>query len=103
MDLVDAVYAVTSTFPKSELYGLSHQMRKAASSIPSDIAEGRGRRTKPDYRHFLFEARGGAQELETQIEIARRQNFIEPEKAEELIKLVHRVGSLINGVLRSLE
>jgi four helix bundle protein len=103
MDLVDEIYRATQSFPTSEVYGLSAQMRKAASSIPSDIAEGRGRHTKPDYRHFLYEARGGTQELETQIEIAMRQKFLKPEHAQRLIALVHRVGQLINGLLRSLE
>ena len=102
MDLVDAIYDATRSFPQSELYCLSSQMRKAAISIPSDIAEGRGRHTLPDYRHFLYEARGGTQELETQIEIAIRQNFIDTQRGSQLIALVNEVGRLINGLLRSL-
>ncbi len=103
MDLVDAVYDAVRSFPASELYCLSAQMRKAAVSIPCDIAEGRGRHTKPDYGHFLYEARGGTQELETQIEIATRQKFIEAQRGGELMELVHEVGRLINGLLRSLD
>ncbi|GAC1431314.1 MAG: hypothetical protein NVSMB68_03640 [Thermoanaerobaculia bacterium] len=102
MDLVDAVYGVTRSFPSSETFGLTAQMRKAAGSIPSDIAEGRGRHTTADYRHFLREARGGLQELETQIEIATRQNYIESRLAQTIIDQVHEVGRLINGLLRSL-
>jgi four helix bundle protein len=102
MDLVDCIYQEVRSFPKSETFGLSFQLRKSASSIPSNIAEGRGRHSTPDYRHFLRQARGSAQELDTQIEIAMRQGFIAETRARELMKLANRVGQLINGLLRSL-
>jgi four helix bundle protein len=103
MDLVDAVYDATRSFPRSEIYGLSSQLKKAAISIPSDIAEGRGRHTLPDYRHFLYEARGGTQEVETQVEIAVRQRFIDAQQGQRLIALTHEVGKLINGLIGSLK
>jgi len=102
VDLVDVIYEVTASFPNRETYVLSAQLRRAANSIPSDIAEGRGRHTKADYRHFLYMARGGTQEVETQIEIARRQKFITSQRAVELISLVHEVGKLINSLISSV-
>lgn len=77
-------------------------MRKAAVSIPSNIAEGRGRHSIPDYRHFLHQARGSTHEIETQIELARRLKFTTDEIAEKLIDLAHQTGKLINGLLGSL-
>lgn len=101
MDLVDAVYkVVNSSFPQSELYGLSAQMRSAARSIPSNIAEGRGRHSIPDYRHFLYQARGSLHEVETQIDMAQRQKFIDERNATELMKLANEVGRLVNGLIR---
>jgi four helix bundle protein len=103
MDLVDAIYAVTSKFPGSELYGLASQMKKAANAIPSDIAEAKGRYTIPDQRHLYREARGSAQELETQIEIAMRQKFVPQERGAMLIAQTQEVCRLINGLIGSLE
>lgn len=102
MDLVDSIYDAVRVFPKTELFGLTQQMKSAAKSIPCNIAEGRGRYSIPDYRHFLREARGSAHELETEIEIAKRQKFMTQETAHELIKRTHEVCRLINGLLRSL-
>ena len=102
MDLADAGYVAVRTFPKFELFGLSDQMRSAAVSIPSLIAEGRGRHTRRDYAHFLYQARGSAHELETQIEIAVRQEFMTREVGRRLIKQSYEVGKLINGLLRKL-
>jgi len=75
MDLVVAVYALTEQFPKSEIYGLTSQIRRSAVSIPSNIAEGRTRGTRKDYRQFLIIAYASGAELETQIEIAKRLSF----------------------------
>ena len=103
MDLVDEIYSAVREFPRSELFVLGYQMRKAAGAIPSDIAEGRERHTVADQRHFYREARGSTQELETEIEIAIRQNFIAPDKGQRLIERTQEVGRLINGLLRTLE
>lgn len=70
-----AIYKLTENFPKSEIYGLTSQMRRAAVSIPSNIAEGKMRGTRKDYRHFLLNAYGSGAELETQIEIAKQLCF----------------------------
>ncbi|PIZ95621.1 MAG: four helix bundle protein [Candidatus Magasanikbacteria bacterium CG_4_10_14_0_2_um_filter_37_12] len=72
MDLVVEIYKITEDFPKSELYGLTSQIRRAAISIPSNIAEGKTRNTKKDYRHFVIIAFASGAELETQIELAKR-------------------------------
>ena len=103
MDLVDTIYEITATFPKTEIYCLAAQMKKAAIAIPSDVAEGRGRYTIPDQRHLYREARGSTHELETQVEIAQRQKFITTERANLLIERTQEVGKLISGLIRSLE
>jgi len=72
MDLVVGVYKLTENFPREELFGLTSQMRRCAISIPSNIAEGRGRGTRKDFIQFLRVALGSANELQTQIEIAKR-------------------------------
>jgi four helix bundle protein len=102
MDLVDAVYAAARFLPKSELFELTHQLKSAASSIPSNIAEGCGRHTLADQRHFYRQARGSVYELQTQIEIARRQRFVTAGIAVDLRDRSNEVGRLINGLLRSL-
>ena len=97
MDLVVGIYKLTDNFPKSEIYGLTSQMRRCSVSIPSNIAEGRGigKGSKKDYRHFLIIAYGSGKELETQIEIAKRLQF---NKNSDFIK----VDSLLNEVMRML-
>ena len=95
MDLVVGIYEITETFPKTEIYGLTSQIRRAAVSIPSNIAEGKNRDTRKDYRHFLMIAYGSGAELETQIEIAKRLSF-----SKNLDYT--RVDGLLNEVMRML-
>ena len=76
MDLVMDIYRITGSFPSSELYGLSSQMRRCAVSIPSNIAEGAGRRNTKEFIQFLYISNGSLSELETQIEIAFRLNYM---------------------------
>ena len=102
MDLVDSVYIAVRDFPKSEMFALTQQMKKCASSIPSNIAEGRGRYTNPDQQHFYRQARGSIYELQTQIEIARRQHLMFDDVASDLTDRANEVGRLINGLLNSL-
>jgi four helix bundle protein len=102
MALVRDTYRAVKKFPASEQYVLSEQMRKAAISIPSNIAEGQGRWTLPDYRKFLREARGSTLELQTQILIAKDQDYLTHDEADTLIARSDEVGRLINGLLRSL-
>jgi four helix bundle protein len=102
MDLVDDVYTVVRCFPREELFGLGRQMRDAALSIPSNIAEGSGRGSDIEYRRFVRIARASTFELQTQIEVARRQHFITNEQARALDENASEVAKTINGLLRAL-
>jgi four helix bundle protein len=102
MDLVTAVYQITASFPKEELYGLISQLRRAAVSIPSNIAEGQGRRGKAEFRHFLRQASGALMELETQVMIAERLCYISPESASHVLHGSAEVGRILNGLINSL-
>ena len=102
MVLVDAVYRTVRRFPREELFVLSAQMRSAAISIPCNIAEGCGRWTAAEQRQFGRHARGSVLELQTQIEIARRQHFINDQEGEALTAASAEVGRLLNGWLRKL-
>jgi len=102
IELVDDVYAAVRLFPREELFVLSAQMRRAAISIPSNIAEGWGRWSRAEYRQFVRDARGSALELQTQIVIAMRQKFVTGEVAKRLDEKAERVGKLLNGLLRTL-
>lgn len=96
MDLVVAVYELTEQFPKSEMYGLTSQMRRCTVSIPSNIAEGRRRGSRKDYRHFLIIAYGSGAELETQIEIAKRLPFGTNLNYNKLDSLLIEVMKMLN-------
>jgi four helix bundle protein len=102
MDLVDAVYAAARGFPNSEQFCMSFQFRKAALSIPLNIAEGRGRATNADQRHFLVQARGSVAEVDTLIQVAQRQGFLTDGQSAELGDLTAEVGRLVNGLIKSL-
>lgn len=99
MDLVYLTYELTQAFPKHELYGLTNQMRRAAVSVPSNIAEGKGRSTDKDMSLFLCHARGSLFELNTQVLIAQHLDYMRPEEAEAAGKLVAEVGRLLNGLI----
>jgi len=103
MDLVQLVYRMTALFPKEEVYGLSMQLRRAAVSIPSNVAEGQGRRTTREFLRFLSIAHGSLRELETQVAISRRLDYIDSRKESELSELAAEVGRLLNGLIKSLE
>ncbi len=100
MTLVTEVYFLTEDFPREEIYGLTSQMRRASVSIPSNIAEGRLRGTRKDFRHFLLNAYGSGAELETQIEIGKRlpktQNLNYNKIDNLLIEVMKMLNSLIN-------
>ena len=102
IQLVVSVYAITENFPKSELYGLTSQMRRAAVSIPSNIAEGKRRGSVKEFRHFLFNAFGSGGELETQIEIAKRLPFGKNLDYATVDKLVDEVMRMLNRLVTNL-
>jgi four helix bundle protein len=87
MDLVVLVYRVTTKFPHHELYGLTGQLRRSAVSVPSNIAEGQGRRTKRDFQNFLSIAHGSLRELETQVLIGQRLTYIDDNDVSQLLDL----------------
>jgi four helix bundle protein len=103
MQLAREVYRQTSTLPKSEIFGLQSQMRRAAVSVPSNIAEGHGRLSDHLLRVFLAQARGSLYELETQIQLCHDLGFIQPAAAKELVELCNEVARMINGLLKSLK
>ena len=76
MDLVALVYQLTNDFPDTEKFGLTNQLRRASVSVPSNIAEGAGRKSKKEFIHFLYIALGSLNEIETQLEISKRLNYI---------------------------
>lgn len=103
VDLVEAVYRASASFPKEEVYGLTSQIRRAAVSVPSNIAEGQARNTTADFLHFLSIARGSLKEVETQVIIARRLGYIDAQKESELTNLTEEVSRLISGLTNSLK
>jgi four helix bundle protein len=102
VDLVVEVYKATKGYPQEERFGLALQMRRAVVSIPSNLAEGQGRSTRKDYVHFLHIARGSIQELETQIIVSEKLEFLSKETRDALLALIGEVGRLVNGLIRSL-
>ena len=103
LTLIDTVYEITTVFPKTELYGLTIQMRRAASSIASNIAEGHGRRTSGEFVQFLCNARGSLCEVETQIVIARQLRYITGDQETQLGTQTDRLGRILNGLIASIE
>ena len=102
MDLVTAVYRATSSFPKDELFGLTSQLRRAAVSIPSNIAEGQGRLSEKEFRYFLGQARGSLMEVETQLQIAENLGYLEKDPKRTLMEACAEVGRILNGLLASV-
>ena len=102
MDLVDLVYKMMRCFPKEERFRLCDQLSRAVVSVPSNIAEGNGRGTKQDYAHFLSIARGSLYETMTQLEIARRQCYVDDiTQAESLADEIRRMlGSLVSKLTK---
>jgi four helix bundle protein len=95
------VYEITRLFPDDERFGLVIQLRRAAVSIPSNIAEGRGRGTKKDFAHFLTQARGSLYEVETQIEFANELHYINAADAA-LLKACDELSRVLNGLINSI-
>jgi four helix bundle protein len=103
MDLVTETYRATQKFPKEEIYGLTSQIRRAAVSIPSNIAEGQGRLSRGEFKQFLGHARGSVFELESQILIAFHLGYLDSEETGHLRSRITEVGRILNGLLKSLD
>ena len=102
MELSAAVYMVTRVFPADERFGLTNQLRRAAVSVPSNIAEGRGRLTQREFLHFLGIARGSALEVETQLELAMTLGFGSRGELEATQRLAMEVGTILNASIATL-
>ncbi|TWU06910.1 hypothetical protein CA54_53130 [Symmachiella macrocystis] len=102
MDVVEAVYRATSTFPADERFGLTQQLRRAVVSVPSNIAEGQGRKSTNEFIHFLSIAKGSLCEVETQLIITQRLGYLQNELLDQLLTQSDEVGRIMNGLTRSL-
>ena len=95
------IYELTEKFPAREVYGLSHQLRRAAVSIPSNIAEGQARFSKRDFAHFLRQAMGSLAEVETQLLLSQRLNYLKAAETEKPLAACSELGKILNGLIYS--
>jgi four helix bundle protein len=102
MVLARRAYSLSQGLPKSEAYGLLSQIRRAAVSVPSNIAEGHGRLTDSQFRHFLGNARGSLYEMQTQLELAGDLGYLDQKLVQELIDQGWEVARIINGLVSAL-
>lgn len=102
IELVTDIYRQTTRFPDHERFGLTSQLRRAAVSVPSNIAEGQGRLTRGEFRQFLGQARGSLLEIDTQITIAHELGYLRDHECECLLNRTGEVGRMLNGLLDSL-
>lgn len=103
IDFVTEIYRTTEAFPKDEIYGLLSQIRRAAVSIPSNIAEGNSRRSKPDYVQFLKISRGSCAEVETQLIISKNLKFLNENEHLKLNEKIIEISKMLNGLINSLQ
>lgn len=102
MDLVELVYQLTNTFPKEEMYGLTSQIKRSAISVPSNIAEGAGRRSNAEFANFLTISIGSLSELDTQIELANRLKFLDDQNYSKVIEEIDQCKALVFGLRRHI-
>ena len=102
LDLVVECYRLSEQLPKTEQYGLSSQLRRAAVSVPANIAEGRGRGSQRDFARFLVIARGSLMEVESHLLVACRLNFLSGDQIAAVVQIRDEVGRLLNGLLRRI-
>jgi four helix bundle protein len=103
MDLAVLIYEITNSFPRQETYGLSSQMRRCATSIPSNIAEGSARHSKRDFRHFVAIARGSSAELNTQILLSRRLGYSSPAALAQAESANSEISRMLTGLSNYLK
>lgn len=99
MKLVSEIYRATRGFPKEEIYGLTVQLRRAAVSVPSNLAEGHGRTSRREFHQFVSQARGSLTEVETQLEIAQDLGYLDEAAAVDLLKKASEIARMLNGLL----
>ncbi len=97
------IYEITKVFPNSEIYGLTSQLRRSAISIPSNIAEGYGRKSTNDYKRFLQIAVGSLYELQTQIEIAFNLKYLGEQKHQEIIDLSVEIDKMLYSIIQKIK
>lgn len=103
VDFVTEIYRITETLPKTETYGLISQIRRAAVSIASNIAEGNSKRSKPDYLQFFKISRGSCAEVETQLIISKNLKFLNEEDYLKLNPEIIEITKMLNGLINSLQ
>ena len=103
INLVTTVYKITNDFPKEEMFGITSQMRRAAVSIPSNIAEGAARNSTKEFNNFLSFALGSASELETQILISKNLNYLNSSNSEKLLNDLNEIQKMIQGLMKNLK
>ncbi|MCI0351485.1 MAG: four helix bundle protein [Acidobacteriales bacterium] len=101
IQLVTTIYQTTEGFPAREIYGLTNQLRRAAVSIPSNIAEGQARFSKRDFAHFLRQAKGSLAEVDTQITISRHLKYINEKQADQIAAACAELGKILSGLIDS--
>jgi four helix bundle protein len=103
MDLAELCYRTTRRFPKDELYGMTSQIRRAAASVPANIAEGHGRNSRGEYIQFLRVAQGSLKELETHLLLAQRVGLTDENAAVPTLNKSETLGKMLRALIRSLE
>lgn len=102
MDMAEAIYLATESFPNRETFALTQQLHRAAISVPSNIAEGHARFSPRDFRHFLRQSRGSVAELETQLTLARRLGYLSAAALDPVMAQVSEVGRVLTGLINSI-
>jgi four helix bundle protein len=102
LDLADRIYGITATFPRSEVFGLSSQMQRAAVSVGSNIAEGAARNSKQEFYHFLGITNGSAAELHFQLDLASRRNMISDKELQEVQELLTEIMKMSSSLQKTL-
>jgi four helix bundle protein len=102
MDLAASVYELSKTFPREDLYGITSQIRRSSLSVPSNIAEGTGRKSAGEFKQFLAIARGSNYEVQTQLELAKKLKLANQPRIEAALELSQEVGKMIFALIESL-
>jgi four helix bundle protein len=102
-DLTVAVYEATKSFPREEMYGITSQLRRAACTVPANIAEGSSRESQKDYLHFLYISRGSLSETQYFIHLAQRLGYVSTEKSERLLAQTSQTFACLHGLIKAVE
>jgi four helix bundle protein len=103
IEMITKIYQITRDFPKEEMYGLINQMRRAAVSVPSNIAEGAGRNSNKEFLQFLYIATGSLSELETQLIIAYNLGYTDNEQKQDMDTLINTLFKMLSGLIQSVK